>query len=330
MLRSALLACFATICTIAPAQPASFDCARAASEHEQAICSDPTLSDSDSQVSALYAAAVALLSADGAKLLEEGQLGWQKFLADACPAGMPRPAAVHCLSKMYRQRIRDFRQIAIRKGPFLFNRVDHYGVSQLDRPVDGFDTDLVTHHSSTPRIDQPVTPITTRWNQINARPDNGSETDCGAGDGDTWLDYQIGFASAHLISIQWVTSFYCPGTPHGYDSFETETLLLSPDPRPLQPDDIFRADAPWRQHLAELVGEKVQAAADAEHVDIGEGAKHVAGDLAVDPKDWIINENGIEIAFAPYVLRLGRGFHPDITVPWTALRDVMIANPPVP
>ncbi len=49
-----------------------------------------------------------------------------------------------------------------------------------------------------------------------------------------------------------------------------------------------------------------------------------------DARNWIFSQQGIEIDFGPYVLGAGRLFHPSVIVPWSALRDLIVADPPVP
>jgi hypothetical protein len=115
----------------------------------------------------------------------------------------------------------------VRRGPFLFSRIDQYSVSDLGTSSDRYDTGLARHHVAFPRIDQPATPPAARWNRLVVRRDEPSG--CDAGDGDTFTDYTLDVVTVKLISITWTMSDYCHGTPHGFGRTETQTLMLSPD-----------------------------------------------------------------------------------------------------
>lgn len=332
MHRSALVGSAVMLWLHSSADAASFDCAQATTPRELTICANQPLSDADEKMGALYNTALAKLSPQGSRLLRDGQRSWLRFLGEVCPIGnreTSRDKAAECLLKYYSERLRDLEHVATQNGPFVFNRVDHYSLSHLKAAPSGI-SDIVTHHSATPRIDQPLTPLTALWNEIAARPDNSSEPDCGAGDGNTWLGYEIGFASHRIISVTWVTSFYCPGTPHGYDTAETQTLVLSPTPHPLQPTDLFRPDSPWQERLSELMLAGVRDAAAKEQIALDARAEGTVSDLTTDPRNWTFTKEGLEIHFAPYVLGAGRFFHPDVTAPWPTLNGILVADPPVP
>jgi uncharacterized protein len=89
------------------AHAASFNCAKASTLTEKAICSDKELSTLDDQVSALYKAGLAGETVDSGEQLKIGQRAWLKT-RNAC-------SDVICLKQSYRGRLAVLS--AIPKGP---------------------------------------------------------------------------------------------------------------------------------------------------------------------------------------------------------------------
>lgn len=96
MRRLAVLAILAFgVSPVLPAHAASFDCARARTADERAVCADPRLSMLDSEMGALwyaYSRIPMLMGANGARHDEA-----QRFLADRAACG--RNGA--CLARLY-------------------------------------------------------------------------------------------------------------------------------------------------------------------------------------------------------------------------------------
>jgi uncharacterized protein len=331
MRRSCLLALFALALLIPRlASGAGGDCSAAGSDRERLVCGDDALSAADSKVAETYAAALHRLSPEGQRSLGQSQLGWSAYVHALCPM-ITHPEkhaeAVSCLSSAYTDRIRDLQLAAVSLGPYLFSRVDRYSVSTLRTRANEYDTGLANHHVSYPRIDQPVTSQALLWNALVVRGDQPSA--CDGGDGDTDTDYSIGFVTAELISLDWITSDYCHGAPHGFGESESQTLVLSPQPHSLKPADLFRSDAPWAERLAALLLAGVKQAARDKNVAFEERDAAYIADVARDTRRWSLGTDGIGFQFdayeiGPYI------FQPRVVVSWVDLRDVMVQRPPVP
>jgi len=76
----------------------SFDCAKASSQAEMMICSDPDLANLDAQLSTAYKAA--LSKANDQAALKHEEIEWMKKTRNAC-------ADVACLKSAYQQRLQD-------------------------------------------------------------------------------------------------------------------------------------------------------------------------------------------------------------------------------
>ncbi len=101
---SRLLLCLA-LAAGTSAQAASFDCAKAAGDVEQAICNNPKLSDLDDGLNDNYQLAMANLPADQADALRIAQRSWLKQ-RDACQG------QENCLNGLLSQRAAQLQDIA--------------------------------------------------------------------------------------------------------------------------------------------------------------------------------------------------------------------------
>ena len=94
------------------AQAASFDCRKASSKMERAICTNPRLSVLDESLATAYMAAKARLSSNSVKTFVTGQSSWLRFTSTYCftdynAAAASPEEADKCLAEAYRQRIKE-------------------------------------------------------------------------------------------------------------------------------------------------------------------------------------------------------------------------------
>ena len=102
---------------------ASFDCKKAQSKMEKAICENPKISKLDEELAENYQAAKGKLSADAQKVFVNGQRSWVKFLAASCFTDFQaKPAskedAAQCLESEYKARVAGFKSTGSMVGGF--------------------------------------------------------------------------------------------------------------------------------------------------------------------------------------------------------------------
>lgn len=95
-------------------QAASFDCKKAQSKMEKAICDNPKISKLDEDLAENYQTAKGKLSADAQKVFVAGQRSWVKFLSTSCFTDLEaKPAnkedAAQCLETEYKARLAGFK-----------------------------------------------------------------------------------------------------------------------------------------------------------------------------------------------------------------------------
>jgi len=108
----AIILFLATMLATGTIQAASFDCAKAVSKMEKAICGDPGLSRMDEVLGASYAAAKTRLSAPASSMLTRGQVSWLRYTASYCfvdydAAPVSAANARKCLVDALGARIKD-------------------------------------------------------------------------------------------------------------------------------------------------------------------------------------------------------------------------------
>ena len=97
-----------------PIQAASFDCSKAETTDEKAICANPQLNDADVEMSVLYIQLKPLLGMGARGDLEDEQAAWLKRRTGC---GGDRA----CLGEAYEDRIRQLRrgfEVLSKRGPF--------------------------------------------------------------------------------------------------------------------------------------------------------------------------------------------------------------------
>jgi len=97
-----------------PSRAASFDCARAQTADEKAVCADRALNDQDVEMAVLYRQLKPLLGMGARGDLEDAQAAWLKR-REGC--GEDRS----CLSKAYEERVLQLRngfEALAKRGPF--------------------------------------------------------------------------------------------------------------------------------------------------------------------------------------------------------------------
>jgi uncharacterized protein len=97
-----------------PAQAASFDCSKAETVDEKAVCADRSLNDADVEMAVLYTQLKPLLGMGARGDMEDEQAAWLKRRA-GCGADHA------CLSRAYEDRVQQLRrgfEALAKRGPF--------------------------------------------------------------------------------------------------------------------------------------------------------------------------------------------------------------------
>jgi len=125
---------FAVLLVLSPmARAASFDCAKAATQQEKAICGDAKLSALDSEMTTAYTAALEKISERAQKEMRSDQRDWLQWMATVCRTAQLQSATdlIACMSRAYQERTEILQSAAMQKGSVLFYMRSRY----VDSPI---------------------------------------------------------------------------------------------------------------------------------------------------------------------------------------------------
>ena len=324
------------------AHAASFNCARARTPQEKAICSSPSLSKADEQMAAEFLRAIAATPPKMVEGVRADQRAWTREIALECPPGRMRFGRdmAACLKQDYEQRIKGLRHLVLLKDGVTFvwrsillmNREEW----ALDEPEQGPLGEIETIPGyGTLSVSWPQTNRTTAewsaWNkailvtaqklasQGEAAPDEKWRAEWAAED-DGELNVTIG-----VVNEQMVTAFVDRWGFRGAHPWETSVNLnwKLREQRELRSEDVFQPDSKWDQVIEEHCLRDLVAVLGQHYENSDAGPDALPGILLGiirDPENWRLDAKGVTIVFQDYSIA-PRMLHPGpVKVPWNDLK----------
>ena len=327
-----LLALLAALLMLAPltlpAQAASFDCAKAATSFEKAICADPATSMQDEIMAQAYATALGGLSEVAAADVKAAQKSWLAYAERGCSedaqpiAGEYNEDQLQCLAGNFRSRIRDL-EASHMQGGYRFYPLDRYLVEKDTEALPEEFNKLADKHYQIVKIDR-GDDIATAFNaavdsiiagQGQAFFEPGTSQ---IAIGDVTSDYDIttkvSDVTSQRISLTTNEYWYGHGAAHG-NYFIVHRHFLIGKKRLLEASDIFEGDD-WQARLGELALKQVKAQLGEDYFA---GSDDNIAPIAIDPLRWDFSEAGLIIQFNIYEVTAYAYGAPTITIPWSDL-----------
>ena len=311
-----------------PAHAASFDCAKATTPFEQAICADPETSLQDEILAQAYVTARGGLSKRAVAEIAATQKVWLGYAERACSADAQPIAGDYsddqkqCLAGTFRSRIRDL-EASRMLGGYRFYPLDRYLVEKDTEAMPEDFNKLADKQYHIVKIDR-ADAIATAFNaavdgiiagQGSAFFDPGTST---IATDDVTSDYDIATkitdVTSQRISLQTNEYWYGHGAAHG-NYFLTNRHFLIGAKRLLVASDIFEGDD-WQKRLGELAVAKIKAQMGEDY--FANSDDEVAA-YAIDPLRWDFSEAGLIIQFNIYEVTAYAMGAPTITIPWSDL-----------
>jgi len=270
---------------------ASFDCAKASTRVEKAICADPALGRLDDDVAAAYAAARSSLDDRWRPRLLRSQREW-----------LATRTASADLRAGLRQRLEILRGLHVTRGGVRFLRFtddarpmyvldDVPGAAAYNQWVDSVWRDAVGQTSQLREGDDACA--------------SSDEHDCVSDS--TARTYATTVPSSGLLSVGETIVTYEQGAAHPEVDFKVHNWWLA-RPGRVTLKDIF-AGTSWRPVIARAARAYVKAEND--RVDVSAGA--IDGVSTVD--DWTLTSAALVFTVDGYEFNLGRGMA-QVEVPW--------------
>jgi uncharacterized protein YecT (DUF1311 family) len=310
------------------AHTASFDCAKAKSPQEKAICSSPDLSKADEQMAAAYRAALATVPPAMKAEVVDGQRAWLRAIAIACQAGEPGSAEslAGCLLQYYRDRTKFLAHLVFQMGGVTFVWHSDAGAAPAAKDQDSPLPQPTLWLSAWPQA-LSAAPEWKAWNlaiESAVKDPPGSEGGAEEAGTDTDVTVTVAFVSPQLVSASVSNIWYGHGAAHSNLNFIELNWLLKEN-RELKPDDVFRPHTGWEQFLAVQCDKAARAQLGDMYADNpppGTIPDAMFG-IVSNPRSWRIDSKGITIAFEPYAIGCHACTPNPVTIHWNALRPFL-------
>lgn len=299
------------------AEAASFDCARASTPFEQAICDFPDLSEADDTLAVAWQTAIGGLSKPLLTRMQAEQKAWLGFAERSCSPtaeALVDPVTeeqAQCLAGQFRQRIGRLEQSRMQSGlrlaiadryevivdstaePDAWNKVATF---EAGMPVLDGDSDLAAAFAAF--IDT-ATPALI--GEIEETSDISRQT-------------AITEVTAARISVTTTDYWYGHGAAHGNYAITHAHFLRAPM-RALVAEDIFAGEG-WQAELGKLVLAALDQSVEG---GIWDDARPQVPELSADPSRWALSPEGLSLTFQPYEVTAYAAGAPMVTIPWAQL-----------
>jgi uncharacterized protein len=325
-----VLALFALVMIVSPAAAASFDCAKAQSPFERAICSSPEVSAQDEILAKAYQTALGGLSADAAGEIKSAQRAWLSYAEHSCSddaqpiSGDYTDDQKQCLAATYRDRIRDL-EASRMQGGYRFYPIDRYLVEKDTQALPEDFSKVADRQFQIVKIDG-TDAVATAFNAaidtiIAETPDifEPGTTMIAASDGtsDDDTSTKVSAVTNQRISLQTNQYWYGHGAAHG-NYFITNLHFLLNERRLLEASDIFEGDG-WQEKLGQLALDGIKATLGEDYIATSDDDVKA---IAVDPLRWDFSEEGLVIQFNIYEVTAYAMGAPTIAIPWSDLSAI--------
>ena len=331
MFRLALLPILALLAGMSqPAAAASFDCAKAATPFEHAICDNPELSRADERLAKSFATAIGGLSDTALAEVRGDQRAWLDFAQKACsPDAKPMTRGnygeegVRCLSNVFRTRSNALETSRMINGMRFYPRARFAATPDPDAEADSYWA-VAQHEVSYVQLDS----TESYAKEFNAYVEaealklsgvfgpKGTVIDLD-GSSDTSNSISVSEANIGQIDLNVGTYWYGHGAAHGNWS-KTYLHYLLNEKRALEAKDIFTGKR-WQAALLDLT----VAALEDQHGDalMLDDTKYIANSI-IDPEHWDLSDPySLILQFQPYEVAAYAYGAPTARISWEKLKS---------
>lgn len=318
-----------------PAIAASFDCSKAATPFEHAICDSPELSAADERLARTYETAIGGLSTGALNQLRADQRNWLTYARRTCtrdaePLSQGRydDRGTSCLVEVFTNRARMLETSRMIDG-LRFYPLGIYSAFPDPNEVDDPDSywPVAQHEMSFVQIDAEESFAQTFNETVRVGAERMSERS-GPDAEDADLDDDQSSDSSNAISVKEIagearitlsvsTYWYGHGAAHGNYTLSNLHYLRN-EGRMMEASDLFVGKG-WEKEMLRLA----VAALEAEHGDnlMLDDPSYVA-DVVIDPTRWDLSDPyGLVIQFQPYEVSAYAYGAPTARISWDDLSD---------
>lgn len=329
--RLAALIPLALACAATPAEGASFDCAKATTWIEEAVCEDETLGQLDERLAAAYRQARERSRADGAALerLTDQQRAWLQA-RDGCKL-------TPCLRRLYEQRVAELTGdgAALARSPLGQQRIQESGphlTIEAVYPVLPDQGPAATKANEQIRglVDRVVGTFREQAAEYAAGPEGEQPPGAGAtpgAEGSVWegpdwslsLDYDTPHQTERYLAIPF-TGYEYTGGAHGMPLILPLIIDLATG-NPVGPEGLFAPGTPWLERLSERSRAALQ---DRELLSADE--QWLREGTAPSAENYTLlfpGPDGLTVTFAPYSVAPYAAGIQEVLVPYRDLGGLL-------
>jgi len=329
------------LCTLAHA--ASFDCTKAKTASEKAICASPQLSAADDQMAAAYKSWLTAAPPAWAAGIRENQIVWLRFRGTTCPADDANDPIATCLSNIYKERIDELKGMVQHIAGITFvsqaltltarDTPDSAPPAGASEVTPGFGT----LQASWPQASS-SSPQWTAWNSAlipaivrAANADASSSAHDWSGLVQPGVDRGLNL-TVDRANPQWISASILDfNDGHGAHPSEnlTEFYWMLSAQRALKPEDVFQPKSGWDIWMAKRLDSYLHKTLDSQSngnyqswFAQGDAAKTLQG-IVTNPGDWKIEPAGLSIFFQPYQVACYACTPDPLKIPWSDLKPYL-------
>lgn len=309
---------------------ASFDCSKAATPFETAICNDPALSASDTMMAKAFATAIGGLEKPAAAAMRDDQRAWLAYAnRDCTDDAQPLTSGTYssqqrdCLNGLFQSRIKTLEGSRMIGGIRFYLQSTYAALRDTSNTDADYSWKVASYDASAPRIDGQDDLARAFNGFIDTKsaalsPLLGAHPDASGLDetSDTSVEILVDQVLPGRISLTSSSYYFGHGAAHGNTGLGNMHYLV-PQGRELLASDIFKGEA-WQQKLLVLV--KAQLVAHLGENLMLDDASSIAGVIA-DPDRWRFGDNGLTIQFQQYEVASYADGVPDVEISWAALAE---------
>jgi len=331
----------------AVAHAASFDCAKAKTPQEKAICASPELSAADDKMAAAYRAVLAAAPPEIISEVRDGQKLWIRKMGEGCPSKGLEPSVelTVCLLADEDSRTKELQHMVLRAGgvTFLWRSVHLTAAADPDaeplpnRPDSGpgtLEASWPHANANTPEWQAWNTAIEAATYQLAFTQDGGSGPQTGGkivweADPDMDIDVtaSLGIVNDQLVTASITNNWFGHGAAHHNFNF-VQFNWLPKMRRELRAEDIFRPGSGWDQDLQKhcMQALKKQFEGDLETQWAPGDLAKTLHEIVSGPRNWQIDERSLTIVFQPMSISCLACAAEPITISWDDLQPYLQAS----
>ena len=336
-MKRMLLALAMVLLGLGVAQAASFDCSKAGTSFEKAICASPDASKADETLAQAYATALGGLSKDAADSLKATQHDWLGYAQRTCSddaqpiSGTYNDDQTQCLVSTIKSRIAALEASRMLGGYRFYPWERYLVIKDPDATADSYNK-VATKHYQTVKIDgsdDVAAAFNAMTETLRQRDDaqmgedahlftpDGKGLDAKDASADIDTSTTVKSVSDYRITLETENYWYGHGAAHGNYGSTYDHFLIG-EKRALVAGDIFAKDG-WETTLGKLVIDKAKEQLGEDYQGTDED---VAG-MAADPSRWDFSAEGLIVNFNPYDVASYAMGPVSVMVQWNAITDLL-------